>query len=92
MLASKNNALRTATLLGIDALAPVAGALLTNVIVIEPRILAFQLAFFAGFLLYLGASDLLPHVHERPRATLILFTLAGLVTAGVLVYAIDAVH
>src|SRR5215212_2804449 len=92
MLASRNNVMRTATLLGIDALAPVAGALLTNVIDIEPRMLAFQLAFFAGFLLYLGASDLLPHVHEKPRAALILFTLAGLVTAGVLVYAVDAVH
>ena len=92
MLASKNNALRTGTLLIVDALAPVAGALLTNVIDIEPRMLAFQLAFFAGFLLYLGASDLLPHVHEKPRAMLMGFTIGGLVTAGALVYAIDAVH
>ncbi len=44
--------------------------------------IAFQLSFFAGFLLYLGASDLLPHVHERPKATLIASTLAGLVCAA----------
>ena len=90
MLASRNNALRTATLLGIDALAPVAGALLTNVIEIEPRMLAFQLAFFAGFLLYLGASDLLPQVHARTRGALIFATIAGVVVAGLLVYALQS--
>src|ERR1051325_6462806 len=67
---------------GLAALAPVAGALLANVLQIEPRLLAFQLAFFAGFLLYLGASDLLPQVHQTPRATLLVFTLAGIATAG----------
>lgn len=90
MLASENGAMRTGALLAIDALAPVAGALLTNVVHIDPRAVAFQLAFFAGFLLYLGASDLLPHVHERPRLTLMAFTVAGLVTAGAVVYALDA--
>ncbi len=89
MLASRNNVWRTGTLLAIDALAPVAGALLANVIQIEPRMLAYQLAFFAGFLLYLGASDLLPHVHERPRAALIAATLGGLVTAGLVVFALQ---
>jgi zinc transporter ZupT len=64
-------------LLVVDALAPVAGALLAQVLRIDPSVLAFQLAFFAGFLLYLGASDLLPHVHERPRFALIFSTIAG---------------
>jgi zinc transporter ZupT len=92
MLASRNSVVRTITLLTIDALAPVAGALLANVIDIAPRIVAFQLAFFAGFLLYLGASDLLPHVHQKPRFALMAFTLAGLVTAGGIVYALEAAH
>jgi zinc transporter ZupT len=92
MLASRNNVWRTGTLLVVDALAPVAGALVANVVEIEPRILGYQLSFFAGFLLYLGASDLLPHVHERPRAALILSTLGGLVTAGAVVYALRAAH
>lgn len=86
MLASRNSKWRTGTLLAIDALAPVAGALAANVLRIEPRVLAFQLSFFAGFLLYLGASDLLPHVHEKPRAALILSTIGGLLTAGLIVY------
>lgn len=92
MLASRNNRFRTGMLLAIDAIAPVLGALTTNLINIQPRILAFQISFFAGFLLYLGASDLLPHVHERPRAALILSTIAGLFTAGLIVYTLERVH
>jgi zinc transporter, ZIP family len=92
MLAARSSRWRTVALLVLDALAPVAGALLASVLRIEPKILAYQLAFFAGFLLYLGASDLLPHVHERPRATLILSTIAGLATAGLIVFALDQMH
>ncbi|MDQ3283465.1 MAG: ZIP family metal transporter [Acidobacteriota bacterium] len=92
MLATRNSRWRTITLLIVDALAPVAGALLANVWRIDPHVLAFQLAFMAGFLLYLGASDLLPHVHERPRFALILSTMFGLVTAGCVVFALQHVH
>lgn len=82
MLATRNSAWRTATLLVINALAPIAGALVATVVEIAPRALAYQLSFFAGFLLYLGASDLLPQVHERPRVVLIAATLGGLVLAA----------
>ncbi|HEX7831694.1 MAG TPA: ZIP family metal transporter [Thermoanaerobaculia bacterium] len=92
MLATRNSKWRTGGLLLVDAIAPVVGALLANVIDIDPRVLAFQLAFMAGFLLYLGASDLLPHVHEKPRFALIASTLAGLATAGVVVYALSTMH
>jgi ZIP family zinc transporter len=90
MLAARNSVWRTATLLVIDAVAPVVGALIASVVVIDPRVIAFQLAFFAGFLLYLGASDLLPHVHLRPRAALVASTVGGLFTSGLLVWAIDS--
>ena len=92
MLATRNSRWRTGTLLAIDAIAPVVGALAANVLRIEPRMLAVQLSFFAGFLLYLGASDLLPQVHERPRAALIASTIAGLAAAGLIVYAFEQVH
>jgi zinc transporter ZupT len=92
MLATRNNRWRTILLLVVDALAPVAGALLAQVLRIDPSFLAFQLAFFAGFLLYLGASDLLPHVHERPRFALIFSTIGGLVTAAAVVFALERVH
>jgi ZIP family zinc transporter len=92
MLATRNSRWRTLTLLIVDALAPVAGALLASVWRIEPHVLALQLAFMAGFLLYLGASDLLPHVHERPKGSLILSTVAGMAVAGVVVFALQRVH
>jgi zinc transporter ZupT len=92
MLASKNNHWRTGTLLAIDALAPIAGAVLASVIEIQPHILAYQLSFFAGFLLYLGASDLLPHVHQRTRFALVFATLAGLLSAAAIVFMIERIH
>lgn len=92
MLATRNSRWRTVALLVVDALAPVAGALLANVLEIEPKMLAFQLAFFAGFLLYLGASDLLPHGHERPRFALIFFTIGGLATAALMVWGLEQLH
>jgi zinc transporter ZupT len=92
MLASRNSRFRTLGLLIINALAPVAGALVAMLADIDPRTLAFQLSFFAGFLLYLGASDLLPHVHEKPRFGLIGSTLAGLGTAAAVVYTLAALH
>jgi ZIP family zinc transporter len=88
MLATRNSRWRTVSLLVVDALAPVAGALLTNVLRIDPKLLAYQLAFFAGFLLYFGASDLLPHGHEQPRFALVFSTLAGLASAALLVTAL----
>jgi ZIP family zinc transporter len=86
MLATRNKPGRTVALLIIDAIAPVAGALAAGLLNIAPRVVAFQLSFFAGFLLYLGASDLLPQVHARPRRALIACTLAGLATSALLVY------
>ncbi|HEX7706992.1 MAG TPA: ZIP family metal transporter [Thermoanaerobaculia bacterium] len=92
MLASRNSRWRTFALLIVNAMAPVAGALIASFFRIEPAVLSYQLAFFAGFLLYLGASDLLPHVHERPRFRLIFATLAGLITAGMIVTLLGHVH
>ena len=89
MLATRNSRWRTISLLVVDALAPVAGALLANVLRIAPRLLAYQLAFFAGVLLYFGASDLLPHGHERPRWALIFSTIGGLVAAGVMAWTLE---
>jgi zinc transporter ZupT len=92
MLATRNSRWRTGMLLAIDALAPVLGALLATTLNLNPHVIAYQLAFFAGFLLYLGASDLLPHVHEKPKAALITSTLGGLASAGLLVFVMDSLH
>jgi ZIP family zinc transporter len=92
MLATRNSPLRTGALLVLNALAPLAGALVAEVADIDHHMLIFQLAFFAGFLLYLGASDLLPQVHERPRGALIVSTLVGLLAAGALVLVLGNGH
>ncbi|HLJ73106.1 MAG TPA: ZIP family metal transporter [Thermoanaerobaculia bacterium] len=89
MLATKNNPVRTAVLLFVDAIAPVAGAFCAGLLRLDPSIVAFQLSFFAGFLLYLGASDLLPQVHQQTRLVLIAFTVGGLATAAAVVYALQ---
>jgi len=89
MLATRNSKWRTVSLLLLDAIAPVLGATLATMISIDARVIGFQLAFFAGFLLYLGASDLLPNVHQRPSRGLVASTIAGLVTSGLLVIALE---
>ena len=62
----------------IDALAPVAGALVTLFIAVPESLLAPVLATFAGFFLYIGASDLLPESHHaHPKFLTTAMTLVG---------------
>jgi zinc transporter ZupT len=71
----------------IDAVAPVAGALSTLALPVQPDVLGFGLALFAGFFLYIGASDLLPEsYHDHPTGGTTVMTILGLLA----VYA--AVH
>lgn len=70
----------------IDAIAPVFGILATLFFVFPAGMLAIILATFAGFFLYIGASDLLPESHHaHPRLMTTVMTLVG---AGVLYIAI----
>jgi len=64
--------------LAIDAVAPLAGAGASLYVRLPEQRLALALAVFAGFFLCIGACDLLPEsVHERPRFSTTLATLAG---------------
>jgi ZIP family zinc transporter len=85
MLASENSLRRTTSMLLLDAIAPVAGVLVASYFHPRPTILLYQLAFFAGFLLYLGASDLLPTAHEQPRAGLIATTIGAMALGAIAV-------
>jgi zinc transporter ZupT len=65
MLAHKNTTSRARTFLLIDAIAPVLGALSTLLFKLPESFLAIYLGFFAGFLLYIGAADILPEAHSK---------------------------
>jgi len=78
MLAHGNTTRRSLLLLALDALAPFLGALSTLFFQVPPDILALYLGFFAGFLLYISAADILPEAHSRQPAHLtIVMTCLG---------------
>lgn len=80
MLSHKNTNRKTLMLLIADALAPVLGALSTFLFTVPPSILQLYLGFFVGFLLYIGASDLLPEAHSKHSS----FGMIGLTVGGAL--------
>jgi len=65
MLVNNNNRRRALAFLLVDALAPVAGAIVGTLVSITPGGLTLYLGFFAGFLLYIGASEILPEAHSK---------------------------
>jgi zinc transporter, ZIP family len=70
----------------IDALAPVAGALLALLVLPPPRVLATFLAFASGFFLHTATSDLLPEAHRRsPSIMVAVATVCGILVMGVAV-------
>lgn len=78
MLMHKNKNKRAVKLLILDALAPVIGAVSTIGLHISPKGLLIYLGFFAGFLLYIGASEILPEAHSEHSS----YTTIGLTIAG----------
>jgi zinc transporter ZupT len=72
--------------LAADAFAPVLGIGASMLIRLPTGALAGVLALFAGFFLYIGASELLPESHHRhPRATTTIAAAAGVVLIGAVV-------
>jgi zinc transporter ZupT len=65
MLLNKNRSRRALSFLVLDALAPVLGVLSTLFFHISDAGLVLYLGFFAGFLLYIGASEILPEAHSK---------------------------
>jgi zinc transporter ZupT len=77
---TKNGGSRSFALrwLGIDAVAPIAGAGLSLLVAPNPGVLALLLALFCGFFLHIGASGLLPESHRAfPRPVTTVATLLG---------------
>jgi len=69
---------RALLLLGLDALAPVVGAVAGMLLPIPEHAIGLYLGYFAGFLLYLATSDILPEAHARhPSRMTLVCTVAG---------------
>ena len=63
--------------LRIDALAPLAGAIVGSLIDTSAYALGHLLAVYAGVFLFIGASDLLPEAHEHPSWRRVALTVVG---------------
>lgn len=78
MLTHGNPKRRALVALALDAAAPILGAASTLLFRLPPFALALYLGFFAGFLLYIGAADILPEAHsERSSPLIIALTALG---------------
>ena len=79
----RNSALKW---LFVDALAPVAGLISTLFFTIPADKLGLLLALFAGFFLYIGASDLIPEsYHGHPVRWTTIMTLVGIGTLYIVI-------
>ena len=80
MLAHKNTPRKAFWLLVLDATTPILGAASTLFFHLGDTQLIIYLGFFTGFLLYIGASDILPEAHAKhpSRFTLMLTVLGTL--------------
>lgn len=78
MLAHKNSIQRTFRLVLFNGALPILGVASTLLFTLPEEFFAYYLAFFAGFLLYIGASDILPQAHDEKSDRLtILLTIVG---------------
>jgi ZIP family zinc transporter len=65
MLVNRNSPRRTLAFVVLDAVAPLLGALSTKLFVLPQPWLALYLGFFAGFLLCISTTDILPEAYEH---------------------------
>ena len=69
-----------------DALAPLVGIGLSRLVSVPDAALGPMLAVFAGFFLYIGASELLPESHHRhPKPWTTVATVLGVALIGLVV-------
>jgi zinc transporter ZupT len=78
MLLNGNDRRKTFLLLMLDALTPILGAASTLLFHLSEKTLVIYLGFFVGFLMYIGASDILPEAHAKhPSRLTLLLTVSG---------------
>lgn len=80
MLVNQNKPKQALKFLIVDAIAPVLGAASTLIFQLSDAGLVIYLGFFAGFLLYIGASEILPEAHSQHSS----YWTIGLTVSGAL--------
>ena len=86
VLIHKNTDKTALAYLLMDALSPIFGAISTLFITIPANLLLLYLGFFAGFLLYIGTSDILPEAHRKNSS---IATLALTVLGTVFIFLVS---
>ncbi|MEI6288516.1 MAG: ZIP family metal transporter [bacterium] len=79
MVKNKNTIKKSIAFLLLDAIAPILGSASTLFFSFSNNFLVLYLGFFAGFLLYIGASDILPEAHSQKSS----YKLIGLTMLGI---------
>jgi zinc transporter ZupT len=78
-LLNKNTQNKAILLLLLVAVAPVLGIYSTQFFTLPPTVLLLYLGYFSGFLIYIGASDILPEAHSKHSSVpTILMTIVGI--------------
>ncbi|MGA2668701.1 MAG: ZIP family metal transporter [Ignavibacteria bacterium] len=80
MLLNNNTVKKSRIFLFFDALAPIVGFLVTTFLDIPNYYIFLYLSFFAGFLIYISASDILPQAHKNKDSLKII----GLTVFGII--------
>lgn len=65
--------------LAVDAAAPLLGAIVGASLSVSEQTLGYLLALYAGFFLFMGATDLLPEAHQHPSRIRVGLTVVGFV-------------
>jgi zinc transporter, ZIP family len=77
ILSQSGDRRKALTWLAIDAVAPLLGAIVGASLTISEYALGHLLALYAGFFLFMGATDLLPEAHQHPSRLRVALTAAG---------------
>lgn len=84
---------RAVALLGVDAIARVSGAALGSYVSFSEPALAVYLAIFAGFIVYIATSHILPEAHSsHPSRLTLVATLVGVLIMFVVVANVHALE
>lgn len=80
VFAGTENQKRVFAFLALDVTARLSGALFANNISLSENFIAIYLALFAGFLIYLATSHILPEAHaDHPTTSTMISTLVGVI-------------